>query len=95
MWQQIWLKHEDEFRWGMEQREAFNWIESYLSTPPVLRAPRVGKDFKLYISAQKLVIGSLLMQEDGGKEFVVAYLSRRLVYAEMRYTSIEKLCLSI
>jgi hypothetical protein len=41
------------------------------------------------------VIGSVLTQEDEGKEFVVAYLSRRLVDTETRYTLIEKLCLSL
>jgi hypothetical protein len=37
----------------------------------------------------------VLMQEEEGKEFTVAYLSRRLVDAETRYTFIEKLCLSL
>jgi hypothetical protein len=41
------------------------------------------------------VIGSVLMQEDKGKEFVVAYLSRRLGDAETRYTPIKKLCMSL
>jgi hypothetical protein len=91
----ICLKHENTFRWGDEQREAFNKIKSYLATPPVLRAPLLGKDFKLYISAQNHVIGSVLTQEDRGKEFMVAYLSRRLGDAETRYTPIEKLCLSL
>jgi hypothetical protein len=91
----ICLKHENAFRWGDEQREAFNKIKSYLATPPVLRAPQLGKDFKLYISAQNHVIGSVLTQEDRGKEFMVAYLSRRLGDAETRYTPIEKLCLSL
>jgi hypothetical protein len=35
------LKHEGEFKWGDEQREAFNKIKKYLMTPPVLRAPKV------------------------------------------------------
>jgi hypothetical protein len=63
----ICLKHENEFRWGNEQREAFNKIKSYLATPAVLRAPRLGKDFKLYISVESHMIGSVLMQEDEGK----------------------------
>jgi hypothetical protein len=37
----------------------------------------------------------MLAQENRGKEFVVVYLSRRLVGAEIRYTFIEKLCLSL
>jgi hypothetical protein len=36
-----------------------------------------------------------LAQEIEGKEYIVAYESRRLLDAEMRYTFIEKLCLSL
>jgi hypothetical protein len=86
----VWLKHEGEFRWGDEQREAFNKIKEYLMSPPVLKAPKVGANFKLYISAQRNVIGAVLIQEDGGQEGVVAYLSRRLLDVEVRYTFIKK-----
>jgi hypothetical protein len=30
------LKHEEEFTWGAEQRQAFNKIKEYLVTPPML-----------------------------------------------------------
>jgi hypothetical protein len=30
------LKHEEEFTWGAEQREAFEKIKEYLVSPPVL-----------------------------------------------------------
>ena len=36
------LKNEAEFTWGAEQQEAFEKIRKYLSSPPVLRAPRRG-----------------------------------------------------
>jgi hypothetical protein len=45
------LKHECEFVWGEEQKRAFAHIKEYLSSPPVLRAPKAGKDFKLYVAA--------------------------------------------
>jgi ribonuclease HI len=41
------------------------------------------------------IIGAVLTQEDESKEFLVAYLSRRLVDAETRYSFIEKLCLAL
>jgi hypothetical protein len=89
------LKHEGEFMWGAEQREAFEKIKQYLTSPPVLKAPKAGEAFRLYIAAQEHVIGIVLMQQEDGKEFVVAYLSRRLVDAETRYEFVEKLCLSL
>jgi hypothetical protein len=62
-------------------------------SPPVLRAPKAGTPFKMYISAQERVIGAVLLQEEGGKEFLVAYVSRCLLDAETRYVFVEKLCL--
>jgi hypothetical protein len=38
---------------GVEQQEAFEKIKEYLSTPSVLRAPRRGVSFKLYIAAEE------------------------------------------
>ena len=46
-------------------------------------------------AAQERVIGAVLAQQDGGKECIIAYLSRRLLDAETRYVFIEKLCLSL
>jgi hypothetical protein len=56
--------------------------------------PRSGIPFRLYIAAEPSVIGAVLTQETDGKEYIVAYESRRLLDAKTRYTFIEKLCLS-
>jgi ribonuclease HI len=75
--------------------EAFKRIKDYLVKPPVVRAPRVGETFRLYIAATHKVIGVVLTQDSSSKEAVVAYLSKRMVDAETRYTHVEKLCLSL
>ena len=62
---------------------------------PVLKAPRRGFPFRLYIATEDKVIGAVLTQETEGKEHVITYLSRRLIDAETRYTFIEKLCLCL
>ena len=69
---------------GAKQQEAFEKIKEYLSTPSVLRAPKRGVPFKLYIAAEEKVIGAVLTQEDEGKEYVIAYLGRRLLDPETR-----------
>jgi hypothetical protein len=56
---------------------------------------KIGEMFNLYVAAQEQVIGVVLTQESNGKEFIVAYVSRRLLGAEARYAIIEKLCLSL
>jgi hypothetical protein len=64
-------------------------------SPPVLRAPKAGNPFEMYIVAQEWVIGAILLQEEDGKEFLVAYVSQRLLDAETRYVFMEKHCLSL
>jgi hypothetical protein len=80
---------------GVEQREVFEKIKEYLMSPPMLQAPKVGNLFKMYISVQERVIGAVLLQEEDGKEFLVAYVSRRLLDAETLYVFMKKLCLSL
>jgi hypothetical protein len=89
------LKDESEFSWGAKQQEAFDKIKEYLSTPPVLRAPRRGVYFKLYITAEEKIISVVLTQEDSDKEYVISYIGRCLLDPETRYAHIEKLCLSL
>jgi hypothetical protein len=64
-------------------------------SPPVLRAMEAGNPFKMYIATQERVIGAVLLQEEDGKEFPVAYVSQCLLDAEIRYVFLEKLCLSL
>ena len=80
---------------GAKQQEAFEKIKIYLSSPPVLKAPRRGVSFRLYVAAEDKVIGAVLTQETERKEYIITYLSRRLIDAKTRYTIIEKLCLSL
>ena len=61
----------------------------------MLRAPRRGVSFRLYVAVEDKVIGVVLTQETEGKVYIITYLSRRLIDAETKYTFIEKLCLSL
>jgi hypothetical protein len=60
-----------------------------------MKAPIVGILFRLYITAEDVVIGAILMQVTEGKEHIITYLSQCLIDAETRYSFIEKLCLSL
>jgi hypothetical protein len=51
--------------------------------------------FRLYITAEDVVIVAVLMQVMEGKEHIITYLSQRLINAETRYSFIEKLYLSL
>jgi hypothetical protein len=56
-----------------------------LTSLPVVQASKSGIPFKLYVE----VIGCVLTQETEGKEYVVAYESRRLLDTETRYTLLK------
>jgi hypothetical protein len=77
------LNNDIDFTWGAKQQE-FNEIKSYLTLPPNLQALKSGIPFKLYVAAEKDVIGGVLTQSTEGKEYI-SYESRRLLDAETRY----------
>jgi hypothetical protein len=91
----LWLKNEAEFTWGSEQQHTFDDIKKYLSLPPVMKAPMVKISFRLYIATEDSIIGVVLTQVMDGKEHIITYLSWRLIDAKIRYSFIEKLCLSL
>ena len=71
------LKNKTEFTWrGAEQKKAFENIKQYLSSPPVLKAPRRGVLFRLYVVAEDKDIGAVLTQETEGKECIITYISQ-------------------
>jgi hypothetical protein len=89
------IKKDQKFVWGYEQQKAFNEIKEYMKEPPVLVPPQLNKPFKLYVAADTQTIGSALVQEFEGKKRVVAYLSRKLLDPETRYSAAEMLCLCV
>jgi hypothetical protein len=89
------IKKDQKFIWGDEQQKAFDEIKRYMKEPPVLVPLQLNKPFKLYVAADTQTIGSALIQEFEGKERVVAYLSRKLLDPETRYSAAEKLCLCV
>jgi hypothetical protein len=66
-----------------------------MKEPPVLVSLQLNKPSKLYVAADTQTIGSALIQEFEGKERLVAYLSRKLLDPETRYSATEKLCLCV
>ena len=75
---------------GAEQQEAFEKIKKYLSSPPVLKAPKRGIAFRFYVTAEDKVISAVLTQETEGNEYIITYVGRWLIDVETRYTFIEK-----
>jgi hypothetical protein len=62
---------------GAKQQAAFDQMKHCLSTPPVLRAPKSGEPFQLYIAAQEDVISAVWTQEFEAKEHIISYVSKK------------------
>jgi len=89
------IKKGAPFEWDKSCRVAFKKIKKYLSNPLVLGPLILGKPLILYIAAQEKSLGALCVQKNKeGKEIAIYYLSRTLVGAELKYSPIEKICLS-
>jgi hypothetical protein len=89
------IKKDQKFVWGDEQQKAFDEIKQYMNEPPVLVPPQLNKPFKLYVAADTQTTRSALIQNFEGKERIVAYLSRKLLDHETRYSVAEKLSLRV
>ena len=62
----------------------------------MLKAPRRGVPFILYVAAEDKIIVAVLTQETEDKEYVITYISRRLIDAETRILLLRSyVCLSI
>jgi len=62
----------------------------------MLGAPILKRPLILYIVSQEKSLGALCVQKnEEGKEIALYYLSRTLVGAELKYSPIEKICLSL
>ena len=90
------LKQKAKFKWEERHQCAFDKVKNYLSKSPILISPREGVSLRLYISAANESIGCLLAQNNtSGHEQAIYYLSKILVPTEVKYSFIEKLCLTL
>ena len=69
------LKNEAEFTWGQNSKRPLK-RSRFMSSPPVLKAPRRGVPFRLYVVARDKVIGAVLTRETEDKEYIITYTSR-------------------
>ena len=84
------LKKGAPFIWGYNQEEAFEKLKQILCTEPLLRYPDFNEPFILTTDASDYALGAILSQGKIGKDPPIAYASRTLNDAEIKYTTTEK-----
>ena len=81
--------------WTADCEEALLQVQKLLSDKPILILPELNKAFTVQTDASNIGVAGVILQELGGKLHPVAYVSRKLLERETRYSTIEKECLAI
>jgi hypothetical protein len=89
------LRKNEKFDWNSESQTVFEKLKQALSSPPILAFPDFTRPFTVYTDASDIAVGAVLSQILHGQERVIAYYSRQLRKAELRYSTIEKEALAI
>jgi hypothetical protein len=83
-------------KWTAEHTKAFNHIKTSILEAAPLALPDYSKPYLLRTDASDLAIGAVLSQADEtGKQRPIAFISRKLTPAELKYNTTEKECLGI
>jgi len=89
------LKKNQLWKREPEQQSAFDLLKSVLTDAPVLACPDFSVKMTLQTDASNYGLGGVLTQEIDGQERVIAYVSRKLDAAELKYSPTEKEYLAI
>ena len=82
--------------WNEDCENSFCELKKALSKEPVLHLPDYSKTFFVQTDASdKAIAGILSQRTDNGKEYPIAYRSRKLSIREQYWPTVEKECLAI
>ena len=85
------LKKDSSIKWIVEAKQAFDKIKMALTRTPVLTSPMFDRDFIIFSFASKHTIAIVLLQKDDqGCEKPIAFFSKALRDAPLKYKIIEK-----
>eukprot|EP00253_Pinus_taeda_P025834 PITA_25834 len=85
------LKKDAKVKWTIEAKQAFEEIKIALTKTPVLTSPSFDRDFIIFSFASENTIAAVLLQKDDlGCEKPIAFFSRALRDAPLKYKIVEK-----
>ena len=84
------LQKNIKFIWGEAQEGVFVALRQTLCSGPILQYPNFNEPFVVTTDASDYALGGVLSQGPIGKDLPIAYTSRALICAELKYTTTEK-----
>ena len=89
------LKKSTKFTWANDCENFFQKLKTTLISPPILHKPDTHQPLLVYITATDHIVNAALVQNVGGMQHPVYFVSRTLQDPETRYQMVEKLALSL
>jgi len=85
------LKKDSKVKWTLEAKQAFEGIKTALTQTPVLTSPKFDRDFIIFsFASEHTIVAVLLQKDDQGCENPIAFFSRALRDAPLKYKIMEK-----
>ena len=78
------------WHWGPEQQRSFDQLKVAIMTAPVLIFPDFQKTFVLTTDASLVAVGGILQQDHGHGLQPIAFASKKVNAAEVRYSAYER-----
>ena len=83
------------FEWTDECQKAFEDLNKYLSSPPLLSSSMPEEELYLYIAVSPAAVNTALVRDEGDSQRSVYFISRAFRGAEERYPRMEKLAFAL
>ena len=85
------LKKDSRVNWMTEAKASFEHIKKFINEAPVLTSPDYLRDFLIFsFASEHTIVAVLLQKDDGGFECPIAFFSKSLRDAELKYDIIQK-----
>lgn len=88
-------KKDRPFSWGLEQEEAFSKLKSAFTSADLLRHYNPNRQLILETDASDYAIAGILSHEEDGRLHPIAFMSRKMLPAELNYEIHDKEMLAI
>ena len=89
------LRKNKGFHCTDKHEEAFTELKQYMTTTPIFLKPVTGEILYVYLSVTEKAVSGVLVREDNNLQSHVYYVSKSLVDAKTKYSSLEKLVLAL